>query len=84
MRRLTNYGKRVLQRTMAVAAGLVMLTGATIVVTDRAAWILMGQQAFNLLYVALVMPVTFSILAHVAYEEYDKKHRDSIQDYRQY
>ena len=73
MRRLTNYGKRALSRTIAVAAGLVMLYGAIMVITQNAAWYLLGQKYFNLTYIFLIMPACFSAMAYIAYAEYDKK-----------
>ena len=70
--KLTKYGKKVLSRTFAVAALLVMVTGAAMMLTDRLTWFLGGSKMLNVLYVAVVMPVCFTIMVNVAFMEYDK------------
>ena len=73
--KLTNYGRKVLARTTAVAAMLVMVTGALILVLGGAGSILgLKQQAYNVLYIALIMPASFGLMAHIAYAEYDRRY----------
>lgn len=79
--RLTNYGRRVLSRTTAVAAMLVMVTGAIMTVTNGAGAILgIEQKAYNVLYIALIMPISFAIMMHIAYAEYDRRYENDLQD----
>lgn len=78
--RLTNYGRRVLSRTTAVAAMLVMVTGAIMTVTNGAGAIFgIEQKAYNVLYIALIMPISFAIMIHIAYTEYDRRYEKDLQ-----
>lgn len=79
--KLTNYGRKVLSRTAAVAAMLVMVTGAAMTLVSGASSILgIEQKAYNVLYIALVMPVSFGVMVHIAYAEYDRRYEKGLQD----
>ena len=72
--KLTKYGKKVLSRTAAAAALLVMITGAIMMLTDKITWLMSGSKVYNVLYIAVIMPVCFAIMAHVIFREYDSRY----------
>ena len=77
--RLTKYGRQVLNRTIAVAALLVMTLGALVLLFNGAAHVLgIRQEAYNVLYIALVMPISFAVMSYIAYAEYDKEHQKMV------
>ena len=77
--RLTKYGRQVLNRAIAVAALLVMTLGALVLLSNGAARVLgIRQEAYNVLYIALVMPISFAAMSYIAYAEYDKEHQKMV------
>ena len=72
--RLTEYGKRTLGHMAAVVAAMVMLSGAVMVICNGAPWMFGGQKVFNLCYITMVMPVCFSVVMHIIYVTFDRKH----------
>lgn len=56
--RLTNYGKRFVRVTGAILCALVFVLGSIVCLGDFAYIIRINQQAYNVLFIVAVMPVS--------------------------
>ena len=57
MRKLTPYGRRLFAWTGLIAAASVLVAGAVLCVADGAWRLYIGQMFYNIMFIAVVMPV---------------------------
>ena len=77
--RLTNFGRTFLARTGAIAAVALLLIGGIILELDLAHTIGLNQQLFNVLFIAIVLPICVSLLSVWFYDETDRKTTGRLQ-----
>lgn len=79
MRLLTSYGRKFFVRAGAIAAAAILLIGGLMVELNKAHILFMNQQAFNVLFIAIVLPICVSILSVWFYDEVDRKTTRRVQ-----
>lgn len=77
--RLTTYGRRFFVRTSAIMALAVLIAGATIMELDAAHVLSISQQLFNMLFIALILPLCVCAVAKWCYDEIDRRNERRIQ-----
>ena len=55
--RLTDFGKRTLSVVALVMLAMVFLTGSVICLCEYSYWLGIGQKAYNVLFICMVMPM---------------------------
>lgn len=77
--RLTSYGRTFLARTGAMTAAALLFIGGIILELDLAYTIGLNQQLFNVLFIAIVLPICISLISVWFYDETDRKTAGRVQ-----